>query len=193
MTYPPQGGSQPGMPGPYVQPGQPYGQPQPGGYGQPGQYGQPGPYGPPQQPGQYGPPGPPYGQPQPGQYGQPYGQPYGGTPYGQQPYGPPKKSRTGLVVGLVVLAVVVIAAAILLPILLSSTRLDPSATARDVAQQFEQREGVAVDLSCEDDMTVDNGATYACRGTTADGEDVTLTITITDEDAHPPTYTWSES
>ena len=82
---------------------------------------------------------------------------------------------------------------LLLPILLGSTKLDSGATARDVAQQFEEREGVAVDLSCDDDMDVENGATYACDGTTADGEDVTLTITITDADADPPTYTWSEA
>ena len=173
MTYPPQGGSQQGQPGQY-------GQPQ-----QPGQYGQ--------QPGQGG-----YGQPaqQPGQYGQQpqYGQPQYGQqqPYGQQPYGQPKKSKTGLIVGLVVLGIVIIAAAVLIPILLSSTKLDPQATARDVSQQFEQREGVAIDLSCPDDMTVKSGATYECTGTTDDGEDVTLTITISDAQADPPTYTWSE-
>jgi len=113
-------------------------------------------------------------------------------PYGQQPYGQPTKSKTGLIVGLVVLGVVIIAAAILLPILLSSTKLDPAATARDVSQQFEQREGVAVDLTCPDDMKVESGATYKCTGTTDDGEDVTLTITISDAKADPPTYTWSE-
>ena len=144
----------------------------------------------------------PYGQEPQGQeghdrqgYGQQpqYGQPqYGQQPYGQQPYGQPKKSKTGLIVGLVVLGVVIIAAAILLPILLSSTKLDPAATARDVSQQFEQREGVAVDLTCPDDMKVESGATYQCTGTTDDGEDVTLTITISDAKADPPTYTWSE-
>jgi hypothetical protein len=81
MTYPPQ----PGQPAPQ----NPYGQ-QPG---QPGQYGQ---------------------QPQPGQPGQ-YGQP---PQYGQQPYGgqpgypgggpPPKKSRTGLIIGIVLAAVLVL-------------------------------------------------------------------------------------
>src|SRR3954468_14206061 len=142
-------------------------QPYPGQYGQPGQ--------------QYGQPGQQYGQP-----GQQYGQP--GQPYGQ----PPKQSRTGLIVGLVVLGVLVVAAAILLPILLSSTELDPQATARDVSQQFEQREGVPIDLTCDDNMKVEAGATYRCTGTTDAGEDVTLTITITDAKADPPTYTWSE-
>ena len=39
-------------------------------------------------------------------------------------------------------------------------------------------------------MTVDAGATYECTGTTADGEDVTLQIPITDEDS--AAYTWTE-
>jgi hypothetical protein len=93
-----------------------------------------------------------------------------------------------LALSLVVLAVVVVAAAILIPILLSSTKLDPQATARDVSQQFEQREGVAVDLTCPDDMKVDAGATYQCTGTTEDGEDVTLQVAITDADS--AAYTW---
>jgi len=42
-------------------------------------------------------------------------------------------------------------------------------------------------------MKVDNGSAYSCRGRTDDGEDVTLTIVITDADADPPAYTWSES
>lgn len=114
MTYPPQ----PGQPDPYggqygQQPGgnpQSGGFPQQGGYpqqgGQPGQYGQP--YG--QQP--YGQPDP-YGQQ--GQYGQQYGQQgqYGQQPFGQPQGGygePPKKKKTGLIVGLGGGAVVVIAA-----------------------------------------------------------------------------------
>src|SRR3954467_5793939 len=129
MSYPPSYppyGSDPQQPGGY---GDPYGQPQYG--QQPGQqpqygspYGQPPQSGPPygQQPGydpygqppQSGPPqsGPPqYGQPQSGApYGQPgYGQPqYGQPQYGQYPGAgayppapPPKKSRTGLIIGLV--------------------------------------------------------------------------------------------
>lgn len=88
MSYPPYG-----QPDPYQGQG---GHPPASGYpGQQGPYGAP----PPGQPG-YGQAGPGYGQPYPG-----YGQPgYGGQP----PYGPPpKKSRTGLIVGLVVLLLVV--------------------------------------------------------------------------------------
>ncbi|MBB3084272.1 DUF4333 domain-containing protein [Geodermatophilus sabuli] len=216
MTNPPQGGGPPGQygqPGPYGQPGgQPPPQPgghgqapqQPGPYGPPGGYGQPGPYGPAgyAQPGPYGQPpygAPGYGQPQYGQpaYGQPqYAQPqYGQLPYGQPgDHGPsplqPRKARTGLVVGLVALAIVVIALAVVLPLTLGSQVLDRGAVEDDVAEQFEQAHGVGLDLSCDDEMTVEEGATYDCSGTTSDGEEVTVRIAITDEDS--AAYTWDE-
>ncbi|MEU9076101.1 hypothetical protein [Kitasatospora sp. NPDC048538] len=96
-----------------------YGQGQQYPQGQPQQpYGGQPPYGPPQPQQPYGAPQPQYGYPPQG--GQPYGapqQPYGAPqqPYGvppQAPYGqpgypaPPKKGKTGLVVGLVVGALV---------------------------------------------------------------------------------------
>jgi hypothetical protein len=181
MTNPPYGN----QPGPGQQYGPPPGQP---GYGAPAQPGyaapaQPG-YGAPAQPG-YAAPAPAYGQ-------QPYGQqPYGGP--GQPPFGygapAPKKSRTGLIIGLVGLLVVA-GIVVLLFLLLGGSVLDRGAVERDVAQQFQQREGVGIQLSCPDDMAVDQGATYRCTGTTERGEDVTLTITITGED--PATYTWQE-
>jgi hypothetical protein len=190
---------------PYAQPGYgqqpPYGQP---GYGQPPAYGHPAqqPYGhqPYAQPG-YGPPG--YGQ-QP--YGQPgYAQPgYPQPGYGQQPYGhpqyseasyappgtPPKKRRTGLIVGLVAGVVVVAALAVVLSLSLGTRVLNRAAVQRDVASQFEEREGVAIDLTCASGMKLAKGATYQCQGTTADGENVTLTITVTDPGKAD--YTWSE-
>ena len=72
-----------------------------------------------------------------------------------------------------------------------STVLDPVAVERDVAAQFEQREGVAIDLTCPDEMEVDEGDSYRCTGVTADGEQVTLQITVTDEET--AAYTWTES
>ena len=185
MTNPPYG--QPGQPGqPYGQPAQPgYGQP---GYGQPAQpaYGQPAP--------QYGQPG--YGQPAQPAYGQPaYGQPaapqygapgqYGGG-YGQ----PAKKSKAGLIAGLVVLLVLVVGAVLLFVFLGGSTVLDQGAVERDVAAQFQVREGVAVELTCPADMEVSSGATYECTGQTERGEDVTIQIAITDEAS--AAYTWTE-
>jgi uncharacterized protein DUF4333 len=207
MTNPPQGGDEPGQ---YGRPG-PYGQPQqPGQYGQPGPYGAPAPggYGQPQQPGPYGQPpygqpGPPYGQPQqPGPYGQPpYGQPpYGAPQYGQPGYGqpghgqpgyeqPPRKSRRGLIGGLVALAALLVLA-VVLSRLLGDTLLDRGAVERDVAAQFEEREGVAVELDCPEEMTVESDAVYRCTGTTADGEDVTLEVRITE--VVTASYTWEE-
>ncbi|TFV62443.1 DUF4333 domain-containing protein [Geodermatophilus sp. DF01-2] len=190
MTNPPQGD----QPGPY-RPQQPWPQ-QSGPYG-----GQP----------PYGPPPPQYSQPWSGRpgagqptYGQPtYGQPWGGQPAhgqqlygqpwgGQPPYGPPappRRSRTGLAAGIVVPAVLLVVAVVLAR-LLGDTVLDTGAVEDDVAEQFEQVEGVAVDLSCDDEMTVEQGADYECTGTTADGEEVTLRIVITDEVT--ASYTWEE-
>ena len=219
MTNPPQGSDEPGRPEQRpdpdrhpTQPVIPYGQPQQPAptqqFGQPN-YGPPS-YGPPQQPaasqpyGQpsYGPPQQPYGPPQ--QFGQqPYGQPpqYGPPQYGQQPpyagpgapYGQPapaKKSRVGLIAGVTVGLLVLIAVGVVLALTMSSTVLDRNAVQRDVAAQFEEREGVAVELECAQEMKVESDATYECTGTTADGEDVTLQIAITDEDT--AAYTWTE-
>ncbi|MGW8487522.1 hypothetical protein [Streptomyces sp. NPDC055886] len=111
----PYGGQPPqGQPGPYGQQPGPYGTPPP--QGQPGYgYPQQAPQGvPPQQPNPYGQPQQPqgYGYPQaqqPGPYGQqPPTPPYGGQPpYGAQP--PQPKKKTGLIVGVAVVALAVIA------------------------------------------------------------------------------------
>jgi Domain of unknown function (DUF4333) len=191
-----------------AQPGQgqqPY--PQPGTWGAQGQgqqgYGQQGygqqPYG--QQPypqpgqgwGQQPPPGQQYGQPGWGGYGQqPYGQPqYGQPPYAQPGYGTPaKKKRTGLIAGLIAAVAVIAAVVVVLSLTLGGKVLNRSAVQRDVAQQFEQHQGVAVQLTCDRTMKLVQGATYACSGRTADGEDVKLQIRITDADKAE--YTWSE-
>jgi uncharacterized membrane protein len=128
----------------------------------------------------------------PQQYGAPqHGPPRYGAPGGA--YGPPApatKSRVGLIAAVTAGFLVLIAGAVVLALSLSSTVLDRNAVERDVAAQFEEREGVAIDLSCAEEMKVGSGATYACTGTTADGEDVTLQITITDEDT--AAYTWTE-
>jgi hypothetical protein len=155
----------------------------------------PSPYGPPQ----FGPPGsapPQYGQPQ---YGQPqFGPPqYGEPQYGQPQYGQPgwapvpqrRRSRLPLLLALALgVLVLAVGAALFLP-QLRTPALDPQAVQRDVAEQFQQREGVAVELRCGEGMTVEPGRSYECSGTTADGEPVTITIAISDEDAN---YTWAE-
>lgn len=160
MTYPPHEGEQP--------PGRPYAPQRPTPYPHPRQGASP-----------YGPP--PYSQP-------PYG-PYLQPPYGQPPYGPPpRERRTGLIVSLVLLAVLVAAAAVVLPRIVAPRVLSRSATERDVAQQFEERQGVAITLRCDDTMTLRTGAVYHCRGTTAQNEHVTITIRITD--GATARYTW---
>jgi hypothetical protein len=118
-------------------------------------------------------------------HGQQYGQ-YGGW---EQPPPPRRKRRFGPLFGLLVLALL-IGLAFTLPARLGSKRLDPDAVQRDVAAQFEQREGVALDLSCDQQMTVEDGKTYECDGTTADGDPVTITIAIEGTDGD---YTWSDS
>jgi hypothetical protein len=122
-----------------------------------------------------GPGAPFYGPPQYWGYGQP---------------DPPKRSRVGLVVAVTAGVLVLLAVAVVLTLGLSSTVLDRNAVEADVAAQFEEREGVAVDLSCAQEMKVASGASYECTGTTADGEDVTLRIAIADEDT--AAYTWTE-
>jgi hypothetical protein len=100
------------------------------------------------------------------------------------------KSDVGLVALATVAALLVIAGVVVVVVSLQTAVLDRAAVERDVAAQFEQREGVAVQLSCPDDMTVKANATYDCRGTTDEGESVTLRIAITDVDT--AAYTWTE-
>ena len=189
---------QPAPPPAYGPPAPQYGQTPPPAYGQPApQYGQ-------TPPPAYGQPG--YGQPQSPRYGQPaqpyaqpgYGQPqaaYGTPQYGAQQYGPPagapaEKSKVGLIALVTGGLLLVIAVVVVLVLSLQSTVLDPAAVERDVAAQFQEREGVSIELDCGDDMEVTQGATYECTGTTADGESVTLRIAITDEQS--AAYTWTE-
>jgi hypothetical protein len=126
---------------------------------------------------------------------QPVVQPYRPSPfpaYGP-PYAPPapaRKSHVGLIAGVTALLVLLIAGGTALALALESTVLDPAAVERDVAIQFGDREGVAVQVTCPGDMDVQAGATYECRGITADDEEVTLRITITDE--RSAAYTWTE-
>jgi hypothetical protein len=200
MTDPPQGREQPGDgPGDPYDPDRHPTRPVPSFERPPPAFGQHPHPGSAQQPAQQ-----PYRRPQP-YPSQPYGQPYGppgGPPqqYGVPPYGPPggpygqpapqQKSRVGLIAAVTAGLLVLIAGAVVLALSLSSTVLDRTAVERDVAAQFEEREGVAIDLSCAEEMKVEPGATYECTGTTADGEDVTLQIAITDEDS--AAYTWTE-
>ena len=142
------------------------------------------------------------------QWGRPPQQPWG-PPQQPQPWGPPSapppwspppawaappparrdRTRTLLIAALVAIALAVAGATALLVYVLSSTILDPAAVERDVARQFEEREGVALELQCDERMIVRPGGDYECEGTSADGEVVELLITVTDREG---AYTWAE-
>ena len=151
----------------------------------------------PQQPGP-----PPWGQQPP--YGRPGGQPGGWPPPGggwgqpQQAWAPPAppapptrhdRTRRLLIAALVAIVLAVAGATALLVYVLSSTVLDRSAVESAVAAQFEEREGVPLDLECDERMLVRPGADYECEGETDDGEDVEILITVTDDEG---AYTWAE-
>ncbi|MGY1722330.1 DUF4333 domain-containing protein [Blastococcus sp. SYSU DS0533] len=191
MTQPPYGDRPQEGPGPSGRP--PYGPP-------PHQQGWQPPCGQPAQPGGH----PPYGgfspqatRPVPYPAPAPHGGPGHGVPDTPRPgYGPPAprpsggRRRTGSLLLLAAVALAVVAGVALLATTTGPTVLSRSAVERDVAAQFEQREGVAVTLDCDQEMHVEPGATYECSGVTADEEEVTLRIEITDADE--ARYTWSE-
>ena len=106
---------------------------------------------------------------------------------------PPPARRSSARVPLAVAGAVVLLLTLLVMVLLMTlgpTVLDRAAVERDVAVQFEELEGVAIDLDCPAEMRVESGAEYACTGTTSDGEEVTLAIQIGDD--LDGDYTWTE-
>lgn len=139
MTYPPYG-QQPGQPGPYPQQG-PYGR-QPSGFPQSG---------PQQQPGY---PGAPAGQPdpwgRPQGYGAPAGQP---DPWGPQPgafgqfpgggdFAPPKRKKTGLIIGIVAAVVVLVGGGVTALLLLTGgdATADPKSLAEAAVKTVNDRD-----------------------------------------------------
>ncbi|MGY1985588.1 DUF4333 domain-containing protein [Blastococcus sp. SYSU DS0669] len=147
----------------------------------------------------------------PGPAPHPASPPPGAPGYGGAAYGPPAhvapgsegpghgssaqpppdgRRRATLLLLLAAVVLAVVAGVALLATATGPVVLSRSAVERDVAAQFEQREGVAVDLDCDQEMRVETGARYECTGVTADDEEVTLRIEITDAD--DARYTWSE-
>jgi hypothetical protein len=159
--------------------GQPVPPPDPPGYWQPA----------PQQPA-YTPQG--YG---PGPVQQPAYGPFGPQqpppwPAGQQPPAPPPdRTRRRLILALEAVGLAIAVGIATLVYVLSSTVLDPAAVERDVAAQFEELHGVALDLDCNRRMIVRPGADYQCDGVTADGEEIEIRISVDDDDG---AYTWAE-
>jgi len=103
----------------------------------------------------------------------------------------PRRSRRPLLVaiGLGLLAVAALLVALLDPTLFGGTVLDRGAVQRDVAVQFQQREGVAVTVACPGGLTVVAGGSYRCAGTTATGEHVPIRIVVTR--TAPAAYSWT--
>ena len=62
---------------------------------------------------------------------------------------------------------------------------------RDVAAQYEQREGVALDVRCAEDMPKESGGVFACDGTTAEGEDLYVEIQIADPGEDVDYHWWT--
>ncbi|NLG55481.1 MAG: DUF4333 domain-containing protein [Rhodococcus sp.] len=183
----PQYGQSPQQWGP--QPGQPYGQ-------QPGQpYGQPG-----QQDPQYG-QQPGWGAPQPGQMGQPTAQPWGAPQPGQQPgqqWGAPGqqwspgpepsgKSKTGMIVGLIIAALVVfggIGVAIAFGAgAFGGKTLNADAANTGVERVLVDSYGVfdVTDVNCPSGQEVKSGNSFQCD-LKVDGDPTKVTVTFTNDD-----------
>lgn len=107
----------------------------------------------------------------------------------QEPSAPAKRRRSFRPLhGWLVLGVVLAALAVARWAGLGPTLLDHERVESDVAEQFEERYDVGVDVDCPRGMRVSEGRDYECDAETDDREDLTLVVTITDED--PAAYTW---
>ena len=58
--------------------------------------------------------------------------------------------------------------------------LERATVEREVAAEYEERIGVAVEVRCPDEMPVASGEVYACEGTRTDGEVIYVEIQIAD-------------
>jgi hypothetical protein len=105
---------------------------------------------------------------------------------------PPGKPRRVLrpLYGWLVVAAVLVVLAVARWAGLGPTLLDDGQVQRDIAEQFEERYGVGVDVDCPRGMQVSEGRDYECDARTDDNEELTLVVTITDED--PAAYSWDD-
>ena len=100
-----------------------------------------------------------------------------------------RRPRLLVTIAATALAAAGLAVVLLDPTLFGGTVLDRHAVERDVAGQFQQREGVAVTLVCPQDMALVRGRSYRCAGATATGEHVTVRIVVSS--TTPAAYTWT--
>ncbi len=107
----------------------------------------------------------------------------------EQPPAARRRSRAPFYGGVLVIGLLVVLALALSRWLgLGPTLLDPGRVERDVAEQFEERYDVGIDVDCPYGLEVVEGESYECDGETDDHEDLEIVITITDED--DAAYTW---
>ncbi|WP_158544537.1 DUF4333 domain-containing protein [Blastococcus sp. TBT05-19] len=100
---------------------------------------------------------------------------------------PPRMGRLWALFG-VVLALAL--APVLLARFVGPDPLDPAVVERDIAAEYEEQRGVALELDCPADMPVTSGEGYTCHGVTADGEPVSVWIQIDDSEGLDGSYTW---
>jgi hypothetical protein len=161
-NYPPQGGGY-GQP---TDPGQGSYPPPAGGYQQPGGY--PPPAGGYQQPGGYPPPA--GGYQQPGGY-PPQQQGYGQVGYGQTPP-PPKKSNTGLIIGIVVGLIVIIGAIVGIVLVVNGGNKSDSAQVSAAATATSASQTITGGAKATAIGTVTAGAKTTAAGTSSSGTGV---------------------
>jgi hypothetical protein len=128
-------------------------------------------------------PAPSYGQP-----GQPYGTPPAGFGPPAGPYGyqqPPKKRRTGALVGGIVAALVLVAGGIVGALLLfGPTYIDDAKVEAGVSALTQDNFGVAAaDVQCPSHVKAATGGTFQCTAT-VDGQHATFTVTQKDENGN---------
>ena len=90
------------------------------------------------------------------------------------------------------MSVAVLAVVCLLPLAVRALlpdELERTTVEREVAAEYEERIGAAVEVRCPDEMPVASGEVYACEGTRTDGAVIYVEIQIADpgEDAD---YRW---
>jgi hypothetical protein len=121
-------------------------------------------------------------------YGQPYGTPPAGFGPPAGPYGypqPPRKKRTGALVGGIVAAVVLVAGAVVGALLLFGPKhIDDAKVEAGVAALTRENFGVAAgDVQCPADVKAEAGGTFRCTAT-VDGQHATFTVTQKDGDGN---------
>ena len=110
----------------------------------------------------------------------PFPTPGYGAPAGQ----PPKKSRTGAIVGSVVAVLVLAGLGIGAFLLFAPRVLDTAEAERQIAAIAQEQAGVTLtDVSCPDDVDLAAGTVTTCTAS-LEGQDVTFTVEQTDDEGN---------